>query len=162
MVFSLGKHIYIQDKFNLNNMKSLLMTFILSIITILAPIKAFIVITSLFVLADTSFAIYATIKVEGIRAYRSNKLFNIVIKSFFYMASIVLAFLIDKYIIEGQLLGIKLLLTKALTLLWCYIEVKSMDETSVKLGYRSLWVIIKELINKCKSLKEDLGDITKL
>ena len=75
------------------------------------------------------------------------------------MSTIVFSFLIDKYIFEGKILDISYLISKIITFLWLYIEIKSIDETSMKLGNRSLWVILKEIINKGKSLKKDINEI---
>lgn len=140
-------------------MKEYILALLISLLTVLAPIKAFIIIIGLFVLSDTALAIYATINLNGIKSFRSNKLFNIVIKTFFYMGAILLAFLVDKYIFDGSILGVKLLMAKAMTLLFCYIELKSIDETSIKLGNKSIWVHFKELFAKGKELKKDLGKI---
>jgi len=140
-------------------MKEYILALLISLLTVLAPIKAFIIIIGLFVLSDTALAIYATINLNGIKSFRSNKLFNIVIKTFFYMGAILLAFLLDKYIFDGSIMSVKLLIAKAMTLLFCYIELKSIDETSIKLGNKSIWVHFKELFAKGKELKKDLGDI---
>lgn len=121
------------------------------------PIKALILLTILFVVADTIFGIYATVKLHGKDSFRSGKLFNIVIKTFFYSSTIVLSFLIDKFIFNGSINGISFLLSKAATLFWIYIESKSLDETSIKLGNRSVWVIAKEAILKYQSLKKDIN-----
>jgi hypothetical protein len=139
-------------------MKNYFFMLLISILTVLAPIKAFVILISLFVVSDTILALYATIKLYGIKSYRSNKLFNIVIKTVFYMTAIMLAFLVDTNIFDGSILGIKILICKALTLMFIYIELKSIDETSMKLGNKSLWVLIKELFNKGKELKKDLGE----
>lgn len=125
----------------------------------LLPLKPFVVTVILFVLADTIFGIYTAIKLNGISSYRSGKLFNFPVKVFFYSGSILLSYLVDNTIFGGQLLGISMLLTKACTLLWIYIEVKSMDETSMKLGNRSFWVILKEFVGKVKKLKKDINEI---
>ena len=140
-------------------MKAFLLGLLLSIITVLAPVKGFLVVISVFVFADTAFAIYVTIKKKGRTSYQSHKLFNIAIKTFFYMGSIIMGFLIDWLIFDGSIMGINHIITKALTLLYCYIEIKSLDETSMKLGNKSLWVLFKELINKGKDLKKDFNDI---
>ena len=110
-------------------MKEYILAIFISLLTILAPIKAFIVTIGLFVLADTILAIYMTIKLNGIKSFHSNKLFNVVVKTFFYMGAILLVFLLDKYIFDGSMFGVKLLMAKAMTLLFCYIELKSLDET---------------------------------
>lgn len=138
-------------------MKETLLAFFIAALTIIAPIKAFIFIIILFVFGDTSLGIYATIKLNGLNSFKSNKLFNFVIKSFFYMGGVLLAFLIDKYIFGGEILGIKLLMAKSMTLLFSYIELKSLDETSIKLGHKSIWILFKEMIGKGKDLKEDLS-----
>jgi hypothetical protein len=42
--------------------------------------------------------------------------------------------------------------------LWIYIEIKSLDESSIKLGNKSFWVLLKEMV-KLKDIKKDLNDI---
>jgi hypothetical protein len=140
-------------------MKEYLLALLISALTVIAPIKAFIITIALFVLSDTALAIYWTIKTNGIESFKSNKLFNVVVKTFFYMGAILLAFMVDTYIFEGVLLGIKLLMTKSVTLLFCWIELKSLDETNMKLGNKSIWVHFKELIGKSKDIKKDLNDV---
>ena len=143
-----------------SNMKEYLLIAFLSLITILSPVKPFVILITLFVGADTIFAIIGNIKKYGIKSFKSNKLFNIVIKTFFYSFSIIGLYLIDKYIFEDDMFGIKLLLTKIITMLWCYIEIKSIDETSMKyFNNKSVWVLLKELFNKGKEFKKDLNEI---
>jgi phage-related holin len=125
----------------------------------LLPIKGLLLTMIIFIVADTTWAIYATIKLKGIKSFTSTKFFNIVVKGFFYLGTIIMAFFIDLNIFDGSVMGIPLCLSKAMTCVWLYNEVKSCDETSMKLGNRSIWVIIKELIEKLKSLKKDLNDI---
>jgi len=140
-------------------MKEYVLAILISLLTILAPIKVFISTIGVFVIADTILAIYTTIKLNGLKSFRSNKLFNIVVKTFFYMGAIILAFLLDKFIFEGSIFGVTYLMSKAMTLLFCYIELKSLDETSMKLGNKSIWVLFKELFSKGKELKQDLDNI---
>lgn len=135
--------------------KNALITFLVFI----TPIKGMLLLVSFAVAFDTLFAIYVSVKLKGISSFKSTKLFNIVVKTFFYMSTIVFSFLIDKYIFEGKILDISYLISKIITFLWLYIEIKSIDETSMKLGNRSLWVILKEIINKGKDLKKDINEI---
>ena len=125
----------------------------------ITPIYGLLSIITFAVGFDTLFAIYVSIKLNGIKSFRSTKLFNVVVKTFFYMGSIIFAFMIDKYMFEGKILDIPYLISKVITFVWLYIEIKSIDETSMKLGNRSLWVILKEIINKGKSLKKDINEI---
>ncbi len=132
------------------------MAFLTVLMSFLAPIQALLLMMIGFIVIDTLLAIYATIKINGMASFKSNKLFNVVVKSFFYCSSIVMAFAIDKYIMSGALFGIEMLLSKAMSVFWIYIEVKSIDETSINLGNRSFWVIIKEMIAKIGKLKTDI------
>ena len=135
-------------------------TIFFAMITFLAPIKGLLLITGLCVLLDTFFAIYTTIKLNGWESYQSTKLFNIVVKSFFYLGSIILAFFVDTHIIEkNTLFGVNLLVSKVVTIFWIYIEVKSIDETSQKLGNKSFYFTIKNLLTKLKDLKKDINEM---
>lgn len=133
-----------------------IMAFLTVLMTFLAPIQALLLLMIGFIVIDTLLAIYATIKIHGMASFKSNKLFNVVVKSFFYCSSIIMAFAIDQYIMGGTLFGVEMLLSKAMSIFWIYIEVKSIDETSINLGNRSFWVIIKEMIAKIGKLKTDI------
>ena len=135
-------------------------TLLITVATILAPIKGLLFLTGLAVFLDTVFAVYTTIKLNGWASYQSTKLFNIVVKSFFYLGSITLAFFIDEHIVgENLILGIELFISKILTIFWLYIEIKSMDETSQKHGNKPFYEIIKDILNKAKDLKKDINEI---
>mgnify|MGYP006346726987 FL=1 len=134
-----------------------LKTLLVLIATILAPIKGLLLITGMAVFLDTIFAIYTTITLNGWASYQSTKLFNIVVKSFFYLGSIVLTFFIDTHIVGINLImGIELFLSKVITIFWLYIECKSIDETSQKHGNKPFYVIIKNALDKAKELKKDI------
>ena len=139
---------------------TLIKTVLITLLTFLTPIKGLLILTGIAVFLDTIFAIYVTIKLNGWQSYQSTKLFNIVVKSFFYFGSIVLAFFIDTHIIEqNTLFGINLLISKVVTVFWLYIEIKSIDETSQKLGNKSFYFTIKSLMSRVKDLKKDINEI---
>ena len=134
-------------------------TALITFFVFITPIKGMLLLISFAVSFDTLFAIYVSIKQKGISSFKSTKLFNIVVKTFFYMGAILFAFLIDTYIFEKKLLDIHYLISKIVSFIWLYIEIKSIDETSQKLGNKSLWVIFKDLIAKAKDLKKDINEI---
>ena len=139
---------------------TILKTALITFLCFITPIKGLIYLVSFAVLFDTIFAIYVAIKRKGISAFKKSKLFNIVVKTFFYMGTILFAFLIDSHIFEGKIFDINHLISKVITFVWLYIEIKSIDETSMKLGNKSLWVLLKELISKTKDLKKDINEVT--
>lgn len=139
---------------------TLLKAAFISVSIFLTPIKGLLITTGLFVLLDTIFAIYATIKLNGWKSYQSTKLFNIAVKTFFYLGSIVLAFFVDTHIVENNaIMGIKLPISKFATIFWLYIELKSIDETSQKLGNKPFLDIINGIVKWLKSFKKDINEI---
>jgi hypothetical protein len=125
--------------------------------TFLAPISGIIYTLLFFTLLDTVFGIYRVIRMEGIKGLKSTKLFNVVVKLFFYLGATIGMFFIDKFILNGtKIMNIEFILTKAMAVSFIYIEVKSMDETSVKLGNRSIWIVFAEMIRKFKQIKKDI------
>jgi phage-related holin len=96
-----------------------------------------------FIISDTIFGVYTSIKLGGISAYKSHKLFNVVIKSFFYLVTIIMAFCIDTFIFNKSLFGFGYLCTKTMTMLWIYIEIK-LDESSIKLVINHFGYLLKK------------------
>lgn len=139
-------------------MKTLLLI-LASIATFLIPIQGLLLLMILFIFLDTCFGIYSTVKRKGWKSFKSTKLFNLVVKSFFYLASIILAFLVDTYVFQSKLFGVDCLASKSMALVWIYVEIKSIDETSVGLGNKSIWVILKEMIAKAAEFKKDLKSV---
>ena len=138
-------------------MKTFLQGLLFSALTIIAPIKGLIALVMLFVAFDTIIGIYASIKTG--HEFRSSRLFGLVIKTFFYTGSIMLAYGIDMLLLNGMAFGIKLLGAKVASVIWCWIESTSINEKSMMLGNRSIWEIIKEIIKRAKALKEDIKDV---
>jgi hypothetical protein len=130
--------------------------FLITFASFFSPIYGLILTLLGFVLADTIMGIYTTIKLHGIESFKSTKLFNIVVKTFFYVTSVMCMFAVDQFILEGQMGGIKHVLSKAFCVLFIYIEIKSIDESSMKLGNRSVWSIVKEIMNRIQSFKKDI------
>lgn len=137
-----------------------ILTYLLTtIFTFLLPIKALILMVIGFVILDTLMGVYVTIKKEGRKSFRSGKLWNIVPKTFLYSSTIILSFLVDKFVLGGSLMGISYLLSKSISVLWTYIEIKSIDENSQKLGNRPFLDLVKELFIKLKMIKNDINQI---
>lgn len=132
---------------------------LLSLSTFLLPIKGLLITMFIFVLLDTATGIYVTIKKNGIESLSSNKFFNIVVKLFFYLSTIIMAYFVDINILEGKLMDISWFVSKAVTCIWIYNEIKSMDENSQKLGNKSIWKIVQEMIDRGKGMKKDLNEI---
>jgi len=134
---------------------------LISLCSFLLPIKPMVLIVVSVTILDTMVGIYAAIKKEGRKSFRSGKLWNIVPKVFFYSITILLSFLVDTYILGGEAFSIPLLLSKASCVLWVFIETKSIDENLQKLGNKPIMVTIKNLITGVKNIKKDINEIKK-
>jgi hypothetical protein len=86
------------------NIKESFFAFCMIIMTFVAPIKGMVLLVIMAISIDTIFGIYNAIRVKQ---YQSDKLFNVVVKTFFYSFSILFAFIVSKEIFEGELFGIK-------------------------------------------------------
>lgn len=131
-----------------------------TLLTFLAPIKGLIILLFCFILFDTILAIYVSVKTKGIKSFRSALLRKgMTSKVFLYLGSIIIAYLIDLHVMGGVTFGIKLLVSKALSSVWCYAELKSCDENVMKLGKRSFFVILKEFLQKVTGYKDEVKKI---
>lgn len=132
---------------------------IFSILTFLSPVTGLIIIMIGFILLDTAAGIYVSVKLGGWKSFQSDKLFNLSVKSFFYCFSIILAYLIDMFIFGGKLQGVDFLLSKLMTVAWVFIEIKSLDEKSIKIGNKPFIVIIRNFIKYIKEFKKNINEI---
>lgn len=142
----------------LNDTLSVLHTVLLTLITFFAPIHGVILTVISFVLFDTAIA-YWRVKKTGAK-WTSKKLrVGLVQKSITYIALIVLFFLMDKFILNEfvkTFINIDYFLTKALTLIFIFIEFTSIDESYTIVRGKSIFQSLKELIGKANDIKNDL------
>ena len=129
---------------------------LLTFFSFISPIKGAFVAIGLAVFLDTAVGVYVARKNKK---YNSDNLFNMVVKKFFYMSTILLAYLIDLYVINQSILGIPYFTAKLTCVFWIYIEGKSIDENSQKLGNKPFSEIITNLIKWVKSIKKDINEI---
>ena len=129
---------------------------LLTFFSFISPIKGVFIMISFAVFIDTLFGVYVARKNNK---YNSDNLFNIVVKTFFYMSTALLAYLIDSYVINQSILGMPYFSAKTTSVFWTYIECKSIDENSQKLGNKPFAEIINNLIKWVKSIKKDINEI---
>lgn len=139
-------------------MKQYFWTLLTIIISFLAPIQGLLLLMMGFVLFDTITGVYSSVKLKGKESFRSGILFNIVPKLFMYLSTIVLAYGIDLLIIN-EIFGMKYILAKILSIIFIYTEIKSIDENSMKLGNRSFWTVLKEIIRRLTNIKKDINKL---
>ena len=147
---------------NIDNFEPIpfLKSILIALFSFISPVWGLFLMVGIAVVLDTVYAIYSAVNKDGWGVYKADKLFKLVQKTFFYMGSLLLAFCIDKYVVSNNLIfGLDYLFTKALAVMWVYIEVKSIDDKSVKNGNKSMYSLIKELLKNAKKIKEDIISI---
>jgi len=141
-----------------------ILTFLKVVITtitcFLTPIAGLLTLVLLIVTLDTIIGIYTSHKLNI--PFQQDKFFNVAVKLFFYLGTIILAYVIDLYILGGvgMVFGIEFFVSKIMSVFWVYSEVKSIDESNVRLGNVSFKTRFKNMLEALKSLKKDITDIT--
>lgn len=142
-------------------MRTYLIGVLISICTFFIPIKGFLLIMGGMVALDTTFAMYVAYKMgNGMKSLTSSKFFNIAPKLFFYLGTMMLAYMVDYFIIgNDHLWGIELFGTKIITLAFVSNEIKSVNESYVKRFNKSIYDTLKEYYNVLKDLKKDIQEL---
>ena len=131
-----------------------------SILTFFVPIQGLLLLLIFMVSLDTLMAIYVSIKLKGIKSFKSALLRKgMTAKVFLYLGTVILAYMADVYILGGSTFGVQHLLSKGLSAIWTYAEIKSMDENSIKLGNRSFFVVTTEFFKKITGFKSEVDKL---
>jgi hypothetical protein len=131
----------------------------LALIAFLAPIQGILITVGVLILADTILGVWKARKLK--EKISSRKLSQIISKMFLYEGTIVLFFMIDKYILGDilqQFFAVEFLLTKVVALVLASIEVFSMDENYRAVRTYGLWHAFKKLVGRARDVKGELKD----
>ena len=137
-------------------MKIYLSTVLTALILFFAPIKGIVLIVAISTIIDTCFGVW---KAKKIGEPITSKIFRhgLVPKLLSYIAVVMLVFASDVFIINEMtmsVVSVAFVSTKLTSLVLISIEVKSMDESFVKVKGYSFIDKFKTIINKIKDLKK--------
>jgi hypothetical protein len=140
-------------------MKNTTLFSLISFPVFFTPIKGLLMMVIAFVLADTAFAIFKAIKNK--ESLDSDKAFNIIPKLIGYLGAILLGYLVDVFIFDGKLPMLELQngISKLIAFVAISIEVKSIDETNIKLGNKPFKTLFKSLVGSMKGIKKDISEL---
>lgn len=132
---------------------------LLALMAFLAPIQGILITVGVLIMADTVIGIWKARKLQ--EKISSRKLSQIISKMFLYQCTIILFYMIDKFIL-GDILqhffAVEFLLTKVVALVLSSIEVFSMDENYRAVRKYGLWYAFKKLVGRAKEVKSELKD----
>lgn len=132
-------------------MKAKLILFLISVLSILAPIKGMVIITVFFIWLDLCFGIWRSRKLK--KPLRSRGFARTISKTLLYAGGIVSVFLLEKYILAdliGMFVSVDLVLTKAFTFYCVFTELKSINESYYDVTKKDVLKGFKEFITAKK------------
>lgn len=130
-----------------------------SLILLFAPIYGLLVAVAMAIILDTITGLFKSIKLYGFKSIKSRKLSTIISKMFLYQTTILLLFIMDKYLLNefaSLWFGIEFMFTKTCAILLIFIELVSVKENIEEAYSVDIWKMLKKLVNRAKEIKSDL------
>lgn len=129
------------------------------LLAFLAPIQGILLTVAFCILTDTVIGIWKAKKLN--EKVTSRGLSRIISKMFLYQGTIILIYMVDKFIFGDILIkvfSIELLLTKVVALILASIELFSADENYRAVKKYGLWHAFKRLVARGKDVKSELKE----
>ena len=128
---------------------------LLSVIVFFTPIIPMMVLVGCFIAADTITGVWGALK-QG-EKITSNKLSNLISKSFLYQGALMLAFGLDVVLLGGGgiIIATDYILSKILLTAITFIEIKSIDENFEIITGTSLLSHLKQVVTRSLKLKNE-------
>jgi hypothetical protein len=126
----------------------------------LMPISGLLFLVGFVILLDTITGVWKSIKHKV--PITSRGLSAIISKMLLYEVTVILFYMIDKFILNHiilQFFSVDLLLTKVLALILVSIEVMSINENYKAVKGLDLWQAMKNLFARAKEIKKDIDEI---
>jgi hypothetical protein len=143
-------------------MKSFLNYIVTGFILFLTPIQGLLIAVGIGIALDTFTGIFKSIKLNGLKSIRSRKLSNVISKMLLYQVTLILLFLIDKFLLNEfvQLhFTINFMFTKLVAIVLLFIELTSIKENIEEALNIDIWKMLKNLLNRAKEVKSDINEI---
>jgi hypothetical protein len=128
--------------------------------TFLMPISGLLFLVGFVILLDTITGVWKSIKHKV--PITSRGLSAIISKMLLYEVTVIMFYMIDKFILNGiilQFFSVELLLTKVLALILVSIEVMSINENYKAVKGLDLWQSMKNLFARAKDIKKEVDEI---
>jgi hypothetical protein len=133
-----------------------------SILLFFVPIHGLLVAVAVAIILDTFTGIFKSIKLHGLKSIRSRKLSTIVSKMLLYEVTVLLLFLVDKYLLNEFVIlwwGIEFMFTKMCAIVLIFIELVSVKENIEEAYNIDIWKMLKHLLSRAKEIKSDIDDL---
>ena len=142
------------------SIQSELLTLISICFAFFLPISGILLMIGVLIVIDTITGIWKAKKLG--EKITSRKLSSIISKLALYEVTVIMFFLIDKFILNDIILtffSVPFMLTKIVALVLSSIEVMSINESYKQVYHLDLWQSMKLLFARAKEVKEDLNKL---
>ena len=142
------------------SIQSELLTLISICFAFFLPISGILLMIGVLIVIDTITGIWKAKKLG--EKITSRKLSSIISKLALYEVTVIMFFLIDKFILNDIILtffSVPFMLTKVVALVLASIEVMSINESYKQVHHLDLWQSMKLLFARAKDIKEDLNKL---
>jgi len=142
------------------SIQSQLLTLISICFAFFLPISGILIMIGVLISIDTITGIWKAKKLG--EKITSRKLSAIISKLALYEVTVIMFFLIDKFILNDIILtffSVPFMLTKVVALVLASIEVMSINESYKQIKQVDLWQSAKDLFARAKEIKEDLNKL---
>lgn len=143
-------------------MKSYLNYIFSGLILFFAPIQGLLIAVAFGILLDTFTGIFKSVKMNGWCSIRSRRLSHIISKMLLYQTTILLLYVIDKFLLNEFVklhFTIDFMFTKLVAILLIFIELVSIKENVEEALKIDIWKMLKNLLNRAKEVKDDIDEI---
>ena len=142
------------------SIQSELLTLISICFAFFLPISGILLMIGVLIVIDTITGIWKAKKLG--EKITSRKLSSIISKLALYEVTVIMFFLIDKFILNDIILtffSVPFMLTKIVALVLSSIEVMSINESYKQIYHLDIWQSMKLLFARAKEVKEDLNKL---
>ena len=142
------------------SIQSELLTLISICFAFFLPISGILLMIGVLISIDTITGIWKANKIE--EKITSRKLSSIISKLALYEVTVIMFFLIDKFILNDIILtffSVPFMLTKVVALVLASIEVMSINESYKQVKQVDLWQSAKALFARAKEIKDDINKL---
>lgn len=143
-------------------MKSYLNYILTGLLLFFVQIQGLLVAVGIAIALDTITGVFKSIKLNGLKSIRSRRLSNVVSKMLLYQITIILLFVIDKFLLN-EFINIhfttQFLFTKLVAIILVFIELTSIKENIEEALKIDIWKLLKNTITRAKELKSDINEI---
>jgi hypothetical protein len=133
-----------------------------SLLLFFAPIHGLLIAVGMAIILDTFTGVFKSIKLHGLKSIRSRKLSTIISKMFLYEVTVLLLFLMDKFLLNEFIIkwfSIEFMFTKICAILLMFVELVSVKENIEEAYSVDIWKMLKNLFNRAKEIKSDIDGL---